>query len=129
MAGDLYVIIHVEAHEFFEREGSNIYCTLPISMVQAALGAKLDVPTIHGKKNIVIKKGSQTGQSITLKEEGVPTLRGHGRGNMIVTLQVLTPTNLSKEQEELLKKFAQLAGDDANQPEEEGFFKKLLHNL
>lgn len=129
VAGDLYVIIHVEAHEFFEREGNNIYCTMPISMVQAALGAKIDVPTIHGQKNVAIKKGTQTGQAITIKEEGVPSLRGHGRGDMIVSLQVLTPTKLSKEQEELLKNFAKLSGEGEDPEEGEGFFKKLLHNL
>jgi len=79
-AGNLYVIIHVEPHEFFEREGQNIYCTLPISMVKAALGAKIDVPTIHGKRSIAIKNGSQSGQSITVRGEGVPSLRGQGPG-------------------------------------------------
>ncbi len=128
-AGNLYVIIHVDPHEFFEREGSNIYCTLPISMIKAALGAKIDVPTIHGEKPLTIKTGSQTGQSITLRNEGVPSLRGNGRGNMIVTLQVMTPTDMSKEQEDLLKKFAELSGEKNDQPEEEGFFKKLLHHL
>lgn len=128
-AGNLYVVIHVEPHEFFEREGSNIYCTLPISMIKAALGTKVDVPTIHGEKSLSIKKGAQTGQTITIHDEGVPSLRGHGRGDMIVTLQVMTPTKMSQEQEELLKKFAELSGKQEDQPEEEGFFKKLLNHL
>jgi len=128
-AGNLYVIIHVEPHEFFEREGQNIYCTLPISMVKAALGTKIDVPTIHGKKSITIARGSQAGQSITVRGEGVPSLRGQGRGDMIISLQVMTPTALSGEQKDLLIKFAELSGEKEDQPEEDGFFKKLLNHL
>jgi len=127
--GDLYVIIHVEEHEFFERDGQNIYVKLPISMVQAALGSKLDVPTIHGSKAISIKKGTQTGETITLQSEGVPSLRGYGRGDMIVVFKVMTPTNLSKEQKDLLKKFAEISKNSKDSLEEEdsGFFQKLFN--
>ncbi len=128
-AGNLYVIIHVEPHDFFEREGDNIYATLPISMIKAALGTEIDVPTIHGTKTINIKKGSQTGQLITIPQEGVPSLRGQRRGDMITTLQVMTPTDLSKEQVDLLKQFAQLSGEQDVPVEEEGFFKKILNHL
>ena len=128
-AGNLYVIIHVEPHEFFERDGENIYCAMPISMVQAALGGKIDIPTIHGSKGITIKKGTQTGQTITLASEGVPSLRGYGRGDMIISFKVMTPTNLSKKQGELLREFAELTGDsDSDQAENEGFFKKLFNH-
>jgi len=128
-AGDLYVIIHVDTHEFFEREGEDIYCRLPISVVQAALGAKIDVPTIHGTKTLNIKKGTQTGDTLKLDSEGVPSLRGHGRGNMIVVYKVHTPTNLNTKQEELLREFAKAGGDSSGLDEkEEGFFQKLFHN-
>ncbi len=127
--GNLYVIIHVQEHEFFQREGSHIYCSLPISMVQAALGAKIDVPTIHGTKAVSIEKGTQNGQTITLPAEGVPSLRGSGRGDMHITLQVMTPVNLSAEQKSLLEKFAELGGEKNRHPEEEGFFKRLLNNF
>ncbi len=128
-AGDLYVILHVESHEFFEREGENIYYTLPISMVQAALGDKIDIPTIHGTKTITIAKGTQANDTQTLKAEGVPSLRGHGRGDMTVIFRVITPTNLTEEQEELLRRFV-----EKNEPKgenrggEEGFFQKLFHH-
>ncbi len=124
--GDLYVILHVEPHEFFEREGENIYCKLPISMVKAALGCKIDVTTIHGSKNITIPKGIQAGETITLGSEGVPSLRGHGRGDMIIEVLVKTPTNLNKKKKELLKEFAALEKDGCDE-KEEGFFQKLFH--
>ena len=127
-AGNLYVVIHVEPHEYFERNGENIYCNLPISMAQAALGAKIDIPTIHGDKAITVKKGTQAGDTLTLDSEGVPSLRGYSRGDMIVSFRVLTPTNLSTKQEELLKEFAELSGErNYNLGEEESFFKKLFH--
>ena len=129
--GDLYVIIHVEAHEFFEREGDNIYCQLPLPIVKAALGYKLEVPTIHGSKKMTIPKGTQTGQVFTLKNEGVANLRGKGRGDMIIEIKVMTPTNLTKKQEELLEKFNELEKQKADGHHEEGFFAKLFqfHNF
>ena len=128
-SGDLYVFIHVNPHEIFERDGESIYYTLPISMVQAALGDKIDIPTIHGTKTIPIAKGTQANDQQTLKSEGVPSLRGHGRGDMTVIFKVVTPTNLTKKQEELLRQFAgdNDPGQDAA-PEEEGFFQKLFHH-
>jgi len=128
-AGDLYVFLHVDPHELFERDGENIYYTLPISMVQAALGDKIDVPTIHGTKTITIPKGTQANDKQTLKSEGVPSLRGYARGDMTVIFKVVTPTNLSKKQEELLRQFAGFSDQDpSTEPEEEGFFQKLFHH-
>ncbi len=125
-AGDLYVIIHVEPHEFFKRDGDNIYCQLPVSMVQATLGAEFDVPTVNGKTKLKIPAGTQTGQRFTLAGEGVTSLRGQGRGDMIVEVGVTTPTNLNEHQKELLRKFAEHE-NDKDEDEHEGFFKKLLH--
>jgi molecular chaperone DnaJ len=128
-AGDLYVIIHVDPHELFERDGENIYLALPISMVQAALGDKIDIPTIHGQKTITIPKGTQANDTLLLKTEGVPSLRGHGRGDMTVVFKVTTPTNLTERQEELLRQFAGMAGQgQSEKTEEEGFFQKLFHH-
>ncbi len=126
--GDLYVIIHVEQHEFFERDGSNIYCNLPISMAQATLGVKMDVPTIHGSTEISVKKGTQSGDSMTLNSQGVPSLRGYGRGDMVIVFKVMTPTNLNKRQTELLTEFAELSGEDKGLAGNEGFFKKFFHS-
>ncbi|MDD5758378.1 MAG: molecular chaperone DnaJ [Desulfobulbaceae bacterium] len=125
-AGDLYVFIHVDSHELFERDGENIYYTLPISMVQAALGDKIDVPTVHGTKTIVVAKGTQANDKLTLKAEGVPSLRGKNRGDMTVIFKVLTPTNLTKRQEELLRQFAGKKEEDGSDQEEEGFFQKFF---
>ncbi len=126
-SGDLYVVIHVDAHEFFQREGDSIYCRLPLSFDQAALGCKMDVPTIHGKKEISIPKGTQAGRVFTLKNEGVPNLRGHGRGDMFVEAQIVTPTKLSKRQVELLKEFGALEREKGEDSHGEGFLKKLFN--
>ena len=125
-AGDLYVIIHVEPHEFFQREGDLIYCRYPLAMDQATLGCKPEVPTINGEKKLTIPKGTQSGQTFTLKNEGVPHLRGSGRGDMIVEVQVITPTKLSKKQKELLKEFGELERKKEKKGDE-GLLKKLLH--
>jgi molecular chaperone DnaJ len=128
-SGDLYVVIHVQDHEFFQRDRQTIYCELPISMVQAALGCKLDVPTIHGKKKLSIPAGSQSGERFTLRREGVPSLRGSGRGDMIVQLQVKTPTNLCDEQKKVLQNFDELCQKHGQHKEREGFFSKLFHEV
>ncbi|WP_176371600.1 molecular chaperone DnaJ [Desulfosediminicola flagellatus] len=128
-SGDLYVIVHVEDHEFFMREGDIIFARLPVSMVNAALGANIEVPTIHGKKKLEIPAGSQSGERFTLRNEGVPRLRGGGRGNMIVELQVLTPTNLCEEQINVLKDFDSLCQKHGQQKETESFFGRLFNEV
>ncbi|MCL2340747.1 MAG: molecular chaperone DnaJ [Proteobacteria bacterium] len=122
-AGDLYVVIHVEEHEHFQRDGQTIYLSLPVSMVRAALGCEADVPTIHGTAKLNIPAGTQSGERFTLRREGVASLRGGGRGDMVVEIQVLTPAKLSKEQKELLQRFDELSREQ----EEEGFFARLFH--
>lgn len=128
-SGDLYVVIHVEPHDFFQREGDNIYCQVPISFDQAALGFQIKVPTIHGHANLAIPKGTQSGQMFTLKNEGVPYLRGHGRGDMIIEIKVVTPTKLTKRQKELLKEFGEIERQKSRgeNDSEEGLLKKLFH--
>ena len=125
-AGDLYVIIHVEPHEFFHRQGDLIYCQYPLDFDQAALGCNLEVPTIHGTQKLKIPKGTQTGQRFTLDNEGVPHLKGHGRGDMIVEVRVATPQKLTKRQKELLQEFGELERKK-QKGNEEGLLKKLLH--
>jgi molecular chaperone DnaJ len=126
-SGDLYVVLLVEPHEYFQREADNIFCTLPLTMAQAALGCKLDIPTIHGVKNLTIPAGSQSGQTFTLKGEGVAHLKRHGRGDMIVNLEVKIPTHLTKRQEELLKEFADIEREKEEHRQEDGFLKKFFH--
>jgi len=106
--GDLYVFINVKPHNFFERNNNDIICQVPISFVQAALGADINVPTLTGEKKLRIPKGTQPGEVFRFKGEGIPSLRGHGRGNQIIQVLVKTPTGLTKKQESLLKEFGAL---------------------
>ncbi len=120
-SGDLYVIIHVKSHEFFQRDGQTIYLQYPLSMVRAAIGCEIDVPTIDGSATLKIPQGTQSAHRFTLRGEGVASLRGRGRGDMIVEVQVQTPTKLTKRQKELLCEF-----DDLCCEPEEGFFSRLF---
>jgi len=104
--GDLYVVLHVEPDPFFEREGNDILCQVPISFSQAALGAKIEVPTLNGSEKISIPPGTQTGQVFTIKGEGVPYLHGRGRGDELVQVVVKTPTTLSRRQVKLFEELA-----------------------
>ncbi|HCC54823.1 MAG TPA: molecular chaperone DnaJ [Desulfobulbaceae bacterium] len=128
-SGDLYVIMHVEPHEFFLREGNEIHCLFPLSMVQATLGATVEVPTINGIRQLLIPAGTQPEQVFTLKSEGAPSLRGERPGNMLVKIKIIIPNKLSPREKELLTEFDSLqkARDIAH--EEEGFFNKILHKF
>ena len=106
--GDLYVFIHVQPHDLFERRGNDIYCRVPISFVQAALGATIEVPTLNGTEALKIPKGTQNGKSFRLKGKGIPHLRGFGRGDQFVETSVMIPTDLTRKQEELLREFEKL---------------------
>jgi molecular chaperone DnaJ len=106
--GDLYVFVNVKPHDFFKRNNNDIICQVPISFIQAALGADIDVPTLTGEKKLHIRKGTQPGEVFRFKGEGIPHLRGYGRGDQIMQVLVKTPTGLSKKQEGLLKEFAKL---------------------
>jgi molecular chaperone DnaJ len=106
--GDLYVFISVEPHDFFKRRDNHVICQIPVSFVQAALGADIDVPTLNGEKKLHIPKGTQPGEVFRFKREGIPSLRGQGKGDQIIQVLVKTPTSLTKKQESLLKEFAKL---------------------
>ena len=106
--GDLYVFIHVQPHEFFERREHDVVCQVPLSFVQAALGDKITVPTLEGSKTLDIPKGTQPGEVFYFHGEGVPSLRTRKRGDQIIQVVIKTPTGLSKKQEELLREFARL---------------------
>jgi molecular chaperone DnaJ len=109
--GDLYVFIHAEAHEFFERRDNDIYCQIPISFVQATLGATIEVLTLNGTEKLKIARGTQNGAIFRLKGKGIPNLRGYGRGDQVIETLVKIPVNLNKKQEELLREFANLSGE------------------
>lgn len=122
--GDLYVYIFVKPNNLFTREGDDVICEVPISIVQATLGDEIEVPTLDGKVKLRIPEGTQSGVTLRLKEKGIPHLRGHGRGDQHVRVKVVTPKKLTERQRELLREFARLGGEDVN-PEEKGFFKKV----
>ena len=106
--GDLYVRMHVEAHEFFERDGNDLHCQIPVSMIQAALGDTIELQTLDGVQSVAIRPGTQSGQMIRLRGQGVPHLKGFGRGDLLIEVVVKTPENLTKRQQELLREFAQI---------------------
>ena len=123
--GDLYLFLSAKPHELFERDGPNLYCRTPASMVSAALGASIEVPTIDGgKAELKIPAGAQTGRRMRLRGKGMPRLRGGPRGDMVVELFVETPRNLCERQKELLKEFCSLSGEGCN-PDSDGFFNKV----
>ena len=112
--GDLYVYIFVKTHKLFQRDGADVLCEVPISFVQAALGDKVEVPTLDGKVELTIPAGIQSGKVLRLKGAGIPFLRGQGRGDQHVRVKVLTPQKLSAKQKELLQQFAAESGDNVN---------------
>ena len=105
--GDLYVVLHCKEHEFFEREGNDLHCVVPISVVQAALGTEIDVPTLEGEHTLKIPEGTQSGASFKIRNKGVPELNGRGRGDLFVQVKVQTPTRLTRRQRELLEELQQ----------------------
>ncbi len=122
-AGDLLITITVRPHEIFRREGTSVLCEAPITFAQAVLGAELEIPTIDGKVKYDLPEGTQSGTTFRLKGKGIPSINGRGRGDQYVTVYIETPRNLTKEQKEALKKFAELMGD-GDVEERKGFFNK-----
>ncbi|MFC4800852.1 molecular chaperone DnaJ [Neobacillus sp. GCM10023253] len=124
-AGDLYVVFHVREHEFFERDGDDIYCEMPITFVQATLGAEIEVPTLHGKVKLKVPSGTQTGTKFRLRGKGVPNVRGYGTGDQHILVRVITPTKLSDKQKQLLREFDEASGNAPLGEHEESFFSKV----
>lgn len=123
--GDLIIQVSVRPHPIFEREGSSVFCEIPISFTEAALGAEIDVPTPSGKtKKFTIPEGTQPGTSFTLRGEGAPDVYNGRKGNLVFTVTVEVPRSLTPEQKELLSKFAS-AGGEKNETKRSGFRKKL----
>lgn len=124
-AGDVHLIFEVQEHDVFQREGNDLYCTVPISFPQAALGATIMAPLIDGKEELKVPEGTQSGHQFTLRHQGVPDVHGRGKGDLYVTLQVETPRKLSAEQRELMKQFAATLGEK-EEHENKGLFGKLF---
>jgi len=115
--GDLYVHLRVAPHERFERQGDDLVMRLPIGLAQAALGAELDIETLDGDEHIVVPAGTQSGRVFMFRGKGVPKLRGRGRGDLAVQVNIQTPSDLSEEEAELLRRFAELRGESVAAPE------------
>ncbi|OED36656.1 molecular chaperone DnaJ [PVC group bacterium (ex Bugula neritina AB1)] len=126
--GDLYVVMTVRSHDFFERHEDDIVCEVPIGFAQAALGTEIEVPTLEGRTKIKISSGTQSGKILRLRGKGVSNIRGYGRGDQLIRVVVETPTKLNEQQRKLLEEFAEISGEDV-QPMCKSFFQKLKDAL
>jgi molecular chaperone DnaJ len=125
--GDLYVFLHVEPSEIFERDGANIHLKVGISFVQAALGSELEIPTLDDPKKITIKPGTQYGDTLVLENHGIPHVnRPNAKGALIVHFDVRIPTKLDSKQRELLEKYAEISNISTT---EASFFDKLKEKI
>lgn len=124
-AGDLYIYVNVRPHPVFERNGNDIFCEVPISFTEAALGAEIDIPTLEGTEKFQIPEGTQTGATFTLRQKGVPVVNSRSRGALHITVKVEVPKNLNSEQKELLRKFAESCGA-SNTRGRDRFFKRFF---
>jgi molecular chaperone DnaJ len=128
-AGDLYIFLSLAAHEFFQRDGADLHCRVPISMIAAALGGEFEVPAIDGgKARVKVPAGTQAGRRFRLAGKGMPVLRSKQTGDMYVQVAVETPQNLSKRQREILAEFEKLSSRET-QPESAGFFSRVKEFL
>ncbi|ADQ67196.1 chaperone protein DnaJ [Halogeometricum borinquense DSM 11551] len=125
--GDLLIEVSIREHEDFERDGDDLHHRLAISFPQAVFGATVEVPTVNGTTELEIPKGTQSGESFRIRNEGMPHLRGRGNGDLHVQVQVVTPENLNDEQREALEAFAEAGGEEVNV--NEGFFEKIKNSL
>jgi molecular chaperone DnaJ len=123
-AGDLYVVLNVKAHKFFERDGDDLHCVMPISFPQAALGTELEIQTLEGAATIKIPEGTQSGKAFKLRGKGVPHLNASGKGDLIVEIRVQTPNKLNKQQKELLRQLSETMVVE-NTPSSRGLFEKV----
>lgn len=123
-AGDLYVVLHVKEHPFFEREGNDLYCVVPVSFPQAAMGTEIMVPTLEGDYKLKVPEGTQSGTSFRIRSKGVPVLNGHGKGDLFVEVRVQTPGKLTKRQRELLTELQQLSQVE-NKPQSRSLFGRV----
>ena len=123
-SGDLYVVLNVKKHRFFERDGDDLHCVMPISFPQAALGTELTIDTLEGPETIKVPEGVQSGKEFRVRGKGVPHLNERGKGDLVVQIRVATPTKLTKEQKDLLKQLSDTMVIE-NAPHSRGLFEKV----
>jgi molecular chaperone DnaJ len=122
--GDLYIVISIRAHDFFERDGHDLHCVVPISFAQAALGAEIPIPAVDGEVVLKIPEGTQSGKELRIRGKGVPYLNDHGRGDLVVQVVVQVPRKLSKAQRDQIKQFGESLAVD-NKPTSRSLFSKM----
>jgi len=122
--GDLYVVLHVKEHPFFERRGNDLHCIVPISFTQAAIGTEIHVPTLESEHSLKIPEGTQSGTVLKIRSKGVPVLNGHGKGDLFVEVRVQTPGKLSKRQRDLLQELEGITQVE-NKPERRSILGKV----
>jgi molecular chaperone DnaJ len=129
--GDLYVVIHVQDHPFFQRDGNDLFCEIPLNYPTLAMGGEIRIPTLEGEENFMVPEGSQSGATFTLRGRGMPDVSGRGRGNLIVRVKLVTPKKLTREQKKILEEFAATLPKDKFQPtpadeqEDKGLFDRV----
>jgi len=114
--GHLYVVVQVEEHEFFRRDGVNLFCEVPVNFTTLALGGEIQVPTLDGPENVKVPDGTQTGTTLRLRGKGMPDVNGHGRGDLFATVQVQTPKKLTRDQRHLLEELAKMLPKEKFEP-------------
>jgi molecular chaperone DnaJ len=124
-AGDLYIFLSIKPHEFFQRDGADLYCKVPISLTTAALGGQFEVATLDGTQTRVkVPDGTQNGKQFRLKGKGMPVLRQPNMGDLYIQIAIETPQNLNKRQRELLEEFDRISSKE-NNPQSNGFFSRM----
>jgi molecular chaperone DnaJ len=123
-SGDLYVVLHVKDHPFFERQGNDLHCVVPVSFTQAALGAEIKVATLEGEHSLKVPESTQSGTVLKIRNKGVPVLHGHGKGDLFVEIRVQTPAKLTKRQRELLEEL-QGTTPIENKPQQRSILGKM----
>ena len=124
-AGDLYIFLSLEPHKLFERDGTELFCDVPVSLTIAALGGEIEVPTVGGGKvKVKVPEGTQTGKQFRVRGKGMPGLHARRHGDLYIQIHVETPVCLTKAQHDLLKKFDEASSEKTN-PESTGFFDKV----
>jgi molecular chaperone DnaJ len=123
--GDLYIFLSIKPHEFFQRDGADLFCRVPIAMTTAALGGQVEVPTIDGgKSKVKIPEGTESGKQFRIKSKGMPVLRSKQQGDLYIQVEVETPKSLTRKQRELLKEFEN-ASNESTSPASTGFFARV----
>ena len=130
--GHLFVVVHVQEHEFFRRDGNNLFCEIPVNFTTVALGGEVQVPTLDGSETVKVPEGTQTGTTLRLRNKGMPDVNGRGRGDLFATVQVQTPKKLTREQRKLIDELSKVLPKEKFEPrkrdaeeDEKNIFEKV----